>query len=102
MTKEECISYFKEKYPYVSDIDLEVTYGKAKERLLNTLFPYDSSITEIPSNYEYTLMDGIEEIIDLGNMRNFTSYSENGVSWRRESNQNINAYKDIVPMGGLK
>ena len=41
----------------------------------------------------------MKEIIDIGNMRNFTSYSENGWSWKRPEG-GLTTYYDIKSMAG--
>ena len=96
MTKEEYIAYFKNKYPYIEENDLSMTYHIAKENLLNTLFPFDDTQTEVPPRYEYKLIEVMDEIIDLGNMRNYTSYRENGVVWERDYS-GISSLSNITP-----
>jgi hypothetical protein len=41
----------------------------------------------------------MKEIIDIGNMRNFVSYSENGWSWTRPKNGLV-AYSNIRSKAG--
>ena len=90
MTKDEYISRIKRKYDYIDILDLEDTYEIAKRELFIALYSSNTSQvtneTEIPYIYEYKVLDAMKEIIEIGNMRNFTSYSENGWSWERPKN----------------
>lgn len=100
MTKEECINYFKEKYSWIDYCDLEMTYEIAKERIINTLFPFDNEITEIPYKNRMKIVEVMDEIIDTGNMRHYTSYKENGVSWTRASTGDLQSLSDLTPHAG--
>lgn len=99
MTKQEYISYLHQKYCWLSSIDLEMTYRKAKEEVLNTLFPFNDEITEVPPRYEMKVLEAMEEIIEIGNMRHYTSYQENGVSWSKDYS-GLSCLKDITPYAG--
>lgn len=103
MTKKEYVSKCSRKYPYIAVSDLEDTYEIAKRELFITLYSCNTSNitsdTEIPYIYEYKVLDAMFEIIDMGNMRNFTSYSENGWSWTRPKTGLV-AYNDVKSMVG--
>lgn len=99
MTKNDYTSYLHHKYCWINPIDLEMTYKKAKEALLNTLFPFDLSKNEVPERYEMKLLEVMEEIIELGNMRHYTSYQENGVSWRKDYS-GLSSLSDVTPFAG--
>lgn len=98
--KKDYLDYFHNKYDYVDYKDLEMTYEIAKERLLNTLFPFNDDIEEVPSRYKMKIVEVMEEIIDTGNMRHYTSYRENGVSWTRASSVTLQSLSDVTPYGG--
>lgn len=105
MTKEQYISKIKRQFSYITDEDLEETYEIAKRELFITLYSGNTSIinenTPIPYIYEYKVLEAMKEIIDIGNMRNFTSYSENGWSWTRPNN-GLTIYRNIKSMlGGM-
>ena len=51
---------------------------------------------EIP-NYKPEVLEAMEEIIEIGNMRNFQSYQENGWSWTRPKTGLV-AYQNIKSM----
>ena len=104
MTKDEYISKIKRKYSYIDILDLEETYEIAKRELFIALYSTNTSVitneTEIPYIYEYKVLDAMKEIIEIGNMRNFTSYSENGWSWERPTN-GLSTYNNIKSMVGV-
>jgi len=99
MEKSEYTAYLHQKYCWISKLDLDMTYRKAKEVLLNTLFPFDLSVNEVPQRYEAKLLEVMEEIIEIGNMRHYTSYQENGVSWRKDYS-GLSSLKDVTPFAG--
>lgn len=98
MTKNDYISKVVSKYPYIDSMDIEETFEIAKRELFITLYSCNSSKinenTEIPYIFEYKVLEAMYEIIDIGNMRNFTSYSENGWSWSRPQN-GLQTYANI-------
>ena len=104
MTKDDYISRIRRKYPYIHPMDLEETYEIAKRELFITLYSSNTSKvtseTEIPYIYEYKVLEAMEEIVDMGNMRNYTSYSENGWSWTRPKSGLI-AYNGIKSKVGM-
>lgn len=99
MTENDYIEYFKDKYDYISYYDLKMTYKLAKERIINTLYPFDDSKTEVPPKYEMKVIEVMEELIDTSNMRHFTSYSENGVSWSKMTTD-LESLQDLTPHAG--
>lgn len=98
MTKDEYISRVLRKYPYINILDVDETYEIAKRELFITLYSSNTnkvtSEMEIPYIYEYKVLEAMYEIVNIGNMRNFTSYSENGWSWTRPKSGLV-AYNDI-------
>ena len=103
MTKQDYISKCLRKYPYIEHTDLEETYEIAKRELFITLYSCNSlSISkeiEIPYIYEYKVLEAMYEIIDMGTMRNFTAYQENGWSWQRPK-AGLITYQNINSMVG--
>ena len=103
MTKDEYITKIKRKKPYIDWEDLDETYEIAKRELFITLYSCNTNSinenTEIPYIYEYKVFEAMEEIIDMGNMRNFTSYQENGWSWTRPKN-GLQTYLNIKSKAG--
>lgn len=105
MTKQEYVSSCLRKYPYIDMFDLEETYEIAKRELFITLYSCNTSMItesqEIPYVYEYKVLEAMHEIIDIGSMRNFTSYQENGFSWTRPKTGLV-AYQNIKSLVGGK
>lgn len=106
MTKEDYIFKCANKYKHLKDDydKLEEVYEIAKRELFITLYSTNISNikedTEIPYIYEYKVLEAMYEIIDIGNLRNFTSYSENGWSWSRPEG-GLTTYKNILSKGVL-
>lgn len=104
MTKQEYIQRCLRKFPYIDVMDLDETYEIAKRELFITLYSSHScqinEDTQIPYVYEYKVLDAMFEIIDLGNMRNFSSYQENGWSWTRPQT-GLSTYSNIKSMVGM-
>lgn len=104
MQKEDYISRLQRKYPYLDIEDIEETYEIAKRELFITLYSCNTSLvdenTEIPYIYEYDVLEAMKEIVDLGNMRNFTSYQENGWSWTRPK-AGLSTYNKIKSKAGI-
>lgn len=98
MKKNDYITKILRKYPYICQMDLEETYEIAKRELFITLYSCNTSMiteeTEIPYAFEYKVLEAMKEIIDLGPMRNFTSYQENGFSYTRPAG-GLLAYRNI-------
>lgn len=103
MQKEEYISKILRKYPYIDIEDLEETYEIAKRELFITLYSCNTTLineeTEIPYIFEYSVLEAMKEIIDMGNMRNYTSYRENGWSWTRPK-AGLSTYNNIKSKAG--
>lgn len=101
MTKQDYITKCLRKRPYISFEDLDETYEIAKRELFITLYSCNSAKitkdTEIPYIFEYKVLEAMEEIIEIGTMRNFTSYMENGWSWTRPKTGLV-AYQNIKSM----
>ena len=104
MNKQDYINKIKRQYPYLEDEDIDETYEIAKRELFITLYSCNTDLikedTQIPYVYEYTVLQAMKEIVDMGNMRNFTSYSENGWSWSRP-NGGLVSYRDVKSKAGI-
>ena len=87
MTKQDYIERIIRQYPHLEEWRVEEVYEIAKRELFITLYSSNTSVvdenTEIPYIYEYSVLEAMKEIINIGNLRDFTSYSENGWSWTR-------------------
>lgn len=83
-TKEGIIMYFKNKYNYINEMDLDIMYECAYDILLNLRYPTQSDMIEIPQEFmekhKTWILRAMQEHIDREGMTNVLSYSENGVS----------------------
>lgn len=104
MTKQDYIDKIIQQYPHLEEWRVDEIYEHAKRELFITLYSSNTSVvdenTKIPYIYEYSVLDAMKEIINMGNLRNFTSYSENGWSWTRPTN-GLQTYKDIKAKVGM-
>lgn len=100
MEKYEYIDMIKQEFPHLEDFRVNQVYEIAKRELFITLYSANTSVvnenTQIPYIYEFTVLEAMQEIINIGNMKNFTSYQENGWSWERPSN-GLQTYSNIKP-----
>ncbi len=98
MQKSDYLDMIKQEFPYLEDFMINQLYEIATRELFITLYSSNTSIvnenTPIPYIYEYKVLEAMQEIVNIGNMRNFTSYSENGWSWQRPTN-GLQAYSNI-------
>lgn len=103
MEKDEYISKLIDKYPHIPYSKAEDVYEIAKRELFITLYSYNTALitaeTKIPYIYEYKVLEAMQEIVDIGNLRNFTSYQENGWSWTRPY-KGLSAYANIKSYAG--
>ena len=103
MNRQDYISKIQQQYSYLEPFRIEEVYEIAKRELFITLHSCNTSLvdenTTIPYIYEYTVLEAMKEIIDIGNMRSFVSYSENGWSWTRPKNGLV-AYSNIRSKAG--
>lgn len=101
MNKSDYIEIIKAKYSFLDDFDVEIMYNIAKEKLLRSLYPYDSTINEIPSNYQMKLLEMIMKMIQRLGIENVTSYKENGISFTFASTLAEELISDIIPYAGV-
>lgn len=99
MKKEEYCARIRKKYPYLDYDDVEEIFECAKENLINTYDPNHRMPYEIPSHYTYKVLEVAYEIINLGPMRNLTTYKENGCLLSKDYT-GLSSLQDINPIGG--
>lgn len=83
-TRDNIINYYKNKYNYISEVDLEIMYDCAYNVMLNLRYPTHDNIFELPENYmkkhKTWIFRAIQAHIDKEGMTNALSYRENGVT----------------------
>lgn len=109
------LNKLKERIPYNENVfENESTYENTLNRLLedstfiglSLRFPFDETQTELPNYSKYAnwqLRCSVElyNLLLNGNS-NFTQYSENGVSWTRDSSMiSSSLANEIMPMIGV-
>lgn len=101
--KENVIDYMIRKHHLqgceYAQIDTEILYEKAKQEILNTLFPF-KEVKEIPEKYSMKIYDVMEEMMLRSNMGNATSYKENGIQITWENGE-LQSLKNLIPNGGV-
>lgn len=108
--RETVIQYFKKKYSYIDEMELEVMYDCAYDVMLNLRYPVHNDITEIPQNYldkhKTWILRAMQEHIDREGMTNVQAYSENGVSITFDraglSNDLINEIRPMAKIGSIR
>ena len=81
--KERCITYFSNKYDYMSTADIELLFDIASDIYIQLRYPFSKvySISEDDLNKHPTwFLRCIQEQIDKDGISNVIGYSENGVS----------------------
>lgn len=85
---EKCQAYYKKKYPYLKDEDIEVMYDIGLENFLNLRYPFHIDINDIPEaellKHPTWVFRFIQWYIESAGLSNLIGYSENGVSWKFE------------------
>ena len=72
-TDESCDDIFQDKL------------NDAKDIFLNRVYPFDKTITDMPERYKGWQTRCAIELYRLDDDGDFTSYSENGLSWTRDT-----------------
>lgn len=104
----DCKQYFKKKYPYMQDYDLDFLIGRSKEILIHLLFPSEKKVSEenkayAYSEYEYWLISCVQEMVERMGCTSAIAYSENGISLRFSEAQLSKELKsEIIPFAGIK
>lgn len=103
--KSNVIDRIKGRYTHLELRDIEEIYERALNEYLNRKYPYDRSMTDIPANdpRAYFIVEAImADMIETVGIANYTAYSENGMSWRRDK---VGISSDIlaliVPKAGV-
>ena len=83
--RDECITYFKEKYAHFKSNDIGLLFDIACDIYINAKYPfgdvYDVSERDFRKHPTWFLRC-IQEIINLKGLNNLVGYSENGVSFK--------------------
>lgn len=94
-------SYFKELYPHLSEIHIEMLEKRSKEFLVHLLYP---SILKVSNEqkesayeaYEMWILDCMECLIERTGMNSAISYSENGLSITFSEDMVSSTLKNLV------
>lgn len=95
---ESVIARVKAQYSHLEQSDVEEIYVRALNEYLNRKYPYDREIVAIPADdpRAYFIVEKIMcDMIDNAGISSFTSYSENGMSWRRDK---VGLSSDIIAL----
>ena len=76
--------------------DIYTKYNQQPSSKYHSIFLEASHKTQ---KYEMKVIEVMEELIETSNMRHFTSYSENGVSWKKNTTD-LESLQDITPIAG--
>ncbi len=74
---------FREKYPYVSEGEIDKIYNTALGTYLDLSYPFEESLIEVPATKPRAyiwIRDCMDEIMERNGIT-ATSYSENGLSY---------------------
>ena len=81
--KNQCLLYFKNKYEYMDNSDIELLYEIACDIYVNTRYPF-AEIYEVQQKdllkHPTWFLRCMQEMIDKEGISNVIGYSENGVS----------------------
>ena len=82
---------------------LESILEDSKYLALSTLFPFeDFSTMEVPSKYNNWLLRCCVEIYNLADKQGIKSYSENGISWTKDTDSiSLQLINELVPKAGI-
>lgn len=82
----ECKTYFRSRYSYLTDNDIELMYDIASDRFVNLRYPFNLGVTDIPQKelqkHPTWHLRFIQWYIESAGISNVIGYSENGVSWK--------------------
>ncbi len=91
------------KYPHLKDDieGVEDIFNVSKEILLNTIYPFDESRTEIPPRKEYWVYRCMVEIIERNGISSAVGYEENGIKITFDRSQiSQSLMEELVPQIG--
>ena len=87
------------KYCHLELSEIEDMLDIAKEIMLNTLYPFDDTITEIPERKSGWLYRCVMEQIERKGMNSVVSYKENGLQVTFDKSQiSQSLLSELVPM----
>lgn len=98
------LNYFKRKYPYIEDDDLDILEDTAKEILIHLLFKSFYNVSEEQKEVaydrnKYWILRCMQEMIERNGMTSAIAYQENGISISFSREQISKALIDeIVPI----
>lgn len=88
--------------PNVSDSVLFLYLDIAKKKILNRVYPYDNTKTEIPPKYEHVQLEIATYLYNKRGGEGETQHSENGILRTYESaSVPESMLKDVVPFVGI-
>lgn len=100
--------YFKKKYPYIDDVDLDFLEGRAKEFLVHLLFKSHTTTTSEQKEYAYKeypfwIIACMQEMIERMGCTSMLSYKENGISATFSQAQLSEALiNEIIPIANIR
>lgn len=85
--KNECITYYTQKYSYMDIADIDLLYDIAVDMYINLRYPFRHDLTEDMINEDLKhhptwCLRCMQEMIDKQGLTNLIGYSENGVSFK--------------------
>ena len=90
------------QYSYIADSDIMTMIDCAKDILLDTLYPFNEEITEVPQRKVTWIYRCVLEQIERKGMSSVTSYRENGIQVtfdRTSVSQGL--INQIIPLVGI-
>lgn len=85
-----------------SDDVLSLYLDIAKKKILNRVYPYDNTKTEVPSKYEHVQLEIASYLYNKRGGEGETQHSENGILRTYESaSVPESMLKDVVPFVGI-
>ncbi len=83
--RNQCITYFSGKYPYMSVADIGLLYDTASDIYINLRFPFNLEKVEVDEKelqkHPTWHLRVMQELIDRNGLTNVVGYRENGVSF---------------------
>lgn len=103
-----CVVELKEKFPEVDEKVLYDAYRRAKNTLLDCVFPFEYDVVELPEDMprlEEWVYDCAIEILAVNNITDgmpLTLYKENGVTLEWDSSMLSQDLRDRCPPSRIK
>ena len=94
-------AHIHQRYSHITIEEIEIMIECAKDILLDTLYPFNQEITEIPPRKVTWIYRCVLEQIERKGMSSVVSYSENGISISFDKSQvSETLIGEIVPNAG--